>query len=198
MKAAMAVENAHFIDSRRQYKRLSAVWMPFVDAVEAGLFCFWVTTTKVIALTLPVMRIEDDQLHADGQPAVQWSDSECYYFWRGIQIPQKYGAVLSLDWRSQWLLTENNAEIRRILIQQIGYDRICEELQTIELDSWREYTLLKIDTHVDEEPIYLLKMTCPSTNRIHILRVPPNLTSARKAIRWVNWGVDPKKFAVET
>jgi hypothetical protein len=57
------------------------------------------------------------------------------------------------------------------LIQQIGYDRICEELKTVELDSWREYTLLQIDVRVDMVPIHLLKMTCPSTNRIHVLRV---------------------------
>jgi|GEM_PF-933658 len=115
----------------------------------------------------------------------------------GVELPRQYWTHLS-QWKAEWLLTENNAEIRRILIQQIGYDRICEELQTIELDSWREYTLLKIDVRVDDEPIHLLKMTCPSTNHIHVLRVPPDLTSAREAIRWVNWDVDPEAFVVET
>ena len=66
------------------------------------------------------------------------------------------------------------------------------------IDQYREYTLLKIDADIDIEPIHLLKMTCPSTENIHILRVPPNLTSARDAIRWVNWDVDPEAFAVET
>jgi hypothetical protein len=115
----------------------------------------------------------------------------------GAGLFQQYWTHLS-QWQAKWLLTENNAEIRRILIQQIGYDRICEELQTVELDSWREYTLLKIDAEVDVEPIHLLKMTCPSTNHIHVLRVPPHLTSAREAIRWVNWDVDPEAFVVET
>jgi hypothetical protein len=85
-----------------------------------------------------------------------------------------------------------------LLIQQIGYERISEELQTVELDSWGEYTLLKIDAEVDDEPIHLLKMTCPSTNHLHVLRVPPNLTSAREAIRWANWDIDPEAFATET
>jgi hypothetical protein len=187
--------------SSPEHEQFCAVWMPLVDAVEAGLFCFRVTTTKVIALTLPVMRIEDDglhRLHADGKPAVQWSDWECYYFWHGTEIPQKYGAVLSLDWRSQWLLEESNAELRRVLIQGIGYDRIVQDLEAVELDAWREYSLLKIQADIDVEPIYLLKMTCPSTNHIHVLRVPPHLISAREAIRWVNWDVDSETFAVET
>jgi hypothetical protein len=85
-----------------------------------------------------------------------------------------------------------------VLIQGIGYARICQELQATELDSWREYTLLKIDNNFDEEPIYLLKMTCPSTGFIRVLRVPPHMKSARKAIIWVNWGIDPEEFAVET
>jgi hypothetical protein len=62
-------------------------------------------------------------------------------------------------------------------------------LRAEQIDSWQEYTLLKID-NADVEPIYLLKMTCPSTGFIHALRVPPNVRSAREAIRWVNGGID--------
>jgi len=195
MEAVSAAEPAavcaNSTTSSPQHEQFCAVWMPFVDAVEAGLFCFWVTTTKVVALTLPVMRIEDDRLHrlhADGQPAVQWLDWECYYFWHGTEIPQKYGAVLSQKWRSQWLLEEPNAELRRVLIQGIGYDRIVQDLEAVELDTWREYSLLKIQADIDLEPIHLLKMTCPSTNHIHVLRTPPDVTSAREAIAGVQLG----------
>lgn len=93
-------------------------------------------------------------------------------------------------------------------MQQIGYDRICQELATQAIDSWREYTLLRLISRLQwvhplrglffEEPMHLLKMTCPSTGHIHALRVPPTLTSARAAIRWANWGVDPTAFVVET
>ncbi|MEP0755720.1 hypothetical protein NDA03_26415 [Trichocoleus sp. Lan] len=98
---AMAVEIVNSTTSSPEHDQFCAVWMPFVDAIEAGLFYFWVTPSKVIVLTTPVMRIEDDRLHADGQPAVQWSDWEGYYFWRGTQISQKYGAVLFREWRYQ-------------------------------------------------------------------------------------------------
>jgi len=40
------------------------------------------------------------------------------------------------QWQSQWLLEENNAELRRVLIQGIGYEKICKELQGQELDFW--------------------------------------------------------------
>jgi leucine-rich repeat protein SHOC2 len=44
----------------------------------------------------------------------------------------------------------------------------------------------------------LLKMTCPSTAHIHILRVPPNMTSAEAAIVWVNHGIHPAQFSIQT
>ena len=117
---------------------------------------------------------------------------------RGLVSLSRQYWTHSNQWKAEWLLTEPNASIRRMLLDRIGYDRICQELQSIELDSWREYTLLKIAAEVDVEPIHLLKMTCPSTAHIHVLRVPPDLNSARDAIRWTNWDVDPEAFAVET
>jgi hypothetical protein len=93
------------------------------------------------------------------------------------------------------------------LIEFIGYEKICGELSAIEIDSWNEYTLLKIDNiqivyegwrEVGKEPMMLLKMTCPSTSHIHILRVPPHMTSAEDAIVWVNHGIHPSKFAIQT
>lgn len=168
-----------------------------------------------------------DRLHAEGKPAIQFADGWGFYSYHGVTLPEKYGAVhprewqaqwylqepipefrqLLLEvlpphqWQAQWILKEDNAELRRLLIQGIGYVRICQELQATELDSWAEYTLLRIDKMIDMwdgQPNYLLKMTCPSTGFIHAMRVPPNMRSAREAIRWVNWGIDPEEFSVQT
>ncbi len=139
-----------------------------------------------------------NRLHAEGEPAIEFIDGYSLYSYHGVTLPEKYGKIHPQQWQANWLLTEENAELRRVLIQGIGYARICEELQAIELDNWQEYTLLKIDNNVDIEPIYLLKMTCSSTSFIHALRVRPNMNSAREAIRWVNWGIDPEEFVVQT
>jgi leucine-rich repeat protein SHOC2 len=122
-------------------------------------------------------------------------------------LSSRYWTKLS-NWKSEWLLDEENAEVRRALIQQLGYEKICKELNAINLDNWKEYILLKIDgietvyayhkEPIDREPMLLLKMTCPSTQHIHILRVPPEMTSAEAAITWVNQGIHPDKLAVQT
>jgi leucine-rich repeat protein SHOC2 len=135
----------------------------------------------------------------------------------GAFLSRHYWSKFS-EWKPEWLLYPfytDNAEIRRILIEQVGYEKICKELNAISLDNWREYTLIKIDgvdvdvydfnharqedeTIGQEEPMVLLKMTCPSTQHIHILRVPPEMTSAEAAITWVNHGIHPDEFAVQT
>lgn len=124
----------------------------------------------------------------------------------GADLSRRYWTKLS-EWKAEWLLNENNAEIRRRIIEQVGYEKICEQLNAINLDSWREYTLLKIDNFQPvfeysqpsgKEPILLLKMTCPSTGHVHILRVPPDMTSAEDAIVWVNHGIHPDRFTVQT
>jgi leucine-rich repeat protein SHOC2 len=124
-----------------------------------------------------------------------------------LALPRRYWINLS-EWNPKWLLDEENAEIRRVLIQQIGYERICQELDTIETSKWREYTLITIDNiekFYDRETweevtelMVFLKMTCPSTGHIHILRVPPEMTSAETAITWVNHGIHPDEFIVQT
>ncbi len=137
------------------------------------------------------------RLHAEGTPAIEYADGYGIYVYEGVRLPKEYELPLE-QWQSNWLLQEKNAELRRVLIQGIGYDRLCQELQAVELDAWREYSLIRIDSQVDVEPIYLLKMICPSTASIHAARVPPEITTAREAIRWVNWDTDPEDFSAES
>ncbi|KAI9133366.1 hypothetical protein ON05_008635 [Acaryochloris sp. CCMEE 5410] len=140
----------------------------------------------------------EGRFHYEGGAALQFADGYRSYQFHGVQIPERYGTVHPHVWKADWLIHEQNAELRRVLIQGIGYDRLCQELQAESLNTWREYTLLRIAPAIDVEPIYLLKMTCPSTGYIHATRVPPSIQSAREAIRWVNWDTDPEEFAQES
>jgi hypothetical protein len=165
-------------------------------------YCGWILPLEKVAIVcerpIKLSFDSENRLHAEGEPAIVFADGYSFYSYHGVTLPEEYGELHPSEWQAQWLLEEDNAELRRVLIQAIGYDRICQELQAIELDVWQEYTLIKIDNDIDIEPIYLLKMTCPSTGRIHALRVPPDMNSALEAIRWVNWGTAPEDFAVQT
>jgi internalin A len=160
----------------------------------------WIMCSRPTKLCLD----SEYRLHAEGEPALEFSDGYKLYSYHGVTLPEKYGQIHPNQWEASWILEQENAELRRLLIQGIGYAKICSELQATDLDTWQEYTLLRIDADIDgfapdeKEPIYLLKMTCPSTGFIHALRVPPDMQSAREAIRWVNWDVDYEEFSVQT
>lgn len=174
-------------------------WDIFQSIVKhCGWFFPFEATCIICDRPIKISFDRENRLHAEGKPAIEFADGYKFYYYHGVALPKKYGRPRFLHWQAKWLLKERNAELRRVLIQGIGYERICKELQVNEMDSWQEYTLLRIDNELDIEPIYLLKMICPSTGYIHATRVPPDMRSAREAICWVNWGTDPEEFQKQT
>jgi len=177
-------------------------WQLFQSLV---INCGWIFPYEHICIVCerPIkLSLDSDLLpHGEGEFALLFADGYSLYSHHGVLIPRKYGQVHPSRWEVQWILEEENLEIKQILIKEIGYARICQELSAKTLDFWREYTLLRLDDIIDDidrMPISLLKMSCPSTGMIHALRVPPDIQSARDAIRWVNWGVDPDLFVMES
>jgi len=197
--AAIASIGLDFSTSVLKFSINEKRWQAFQSLVRE---CGWIFSfdRQIVICDRPRKLSFDDEnrLHAEGKPAIQFADGFSIYAHHGVILPEKYGQLHPEQWQAQWLLEERNAELRRVLIQGVGYARLCQDLDAIELDSWQEYTLLKIENDVDVEPIHLLKMTCPSTAYIHAARVPPNLRSAREAIRWVNWDTDPEEFSQQT
>jgi hypothetical protein len=177
------------------------------------------SNNQLSSLPIGIGQISPWELNLRNNPLTDLSSLKGQHHLSSIQflvdrLYPRYWTKLS-DWKSEWLLDEENAEIRRRIIEELGYEKICDELKALTLDSWREYNLLRIggvdaifSIQEDEldplpevlyrEPMILLKMTCPSTNHIHILRVPPEITSAEAAITWVNHGVHPDRIAFAT
>lgn len=60
------------------------------------------------------------RLHAEGGPAIQFADGYSLYSYHGVTLPEKYGKVHPNEWRSEWLLSEENTELKKFLIQTIG------------------------------------------------------------------------------
>ena len=174
-------------------------WLAFQMLIEE---CGWLLPYENVCIVCdrPLALSFNDlsRLHAEGEPAIAFADEFNVYAYQGVRLPEEYGQLPPALWRSQWLLEEFNFEIRQVLLQGIGYERVSQELEAIAIDSWREYTLLGVDAEIDDEPMLLLKMTCPSTGLTHVARVPPDFESAQEAIQWVNWDIDPEEFAVQT
>lgn len=148
--------------------------------------------------TAPPFKFPIYELHSDGESTVECLGlKEPLYHWHNVRIPTYMGSVKSAEWKSEWIVTEENTEIRRILLRVIPRKRLLEELKPETIDTWREYVLYQVKLENAPTPVNLLKMICPSTDHEHILRVPYNLTKAEAAITWCNHGIHPDEFVTQ-
>jgi hypothetical protein len=122
--------------------------------------------------------------------------------WRGV--PVSHRAVFEphkLD--AAEIMGERNAEIRRVMIERFGYERLLDQLQADildrDMDAGGERRLLRVEIPGDE-PLVCVSVSCPSTGHRFVLRVPPTMRSCRQAIAWTAGFDDPELYrpAVET
>ena len=177
--------------------KVSGLW----DCVDN---CGWFIPFKNIVIISPkpyqiktiINERGDHILHADGEPAVAYCEDFKIYAHKGVRIPQKLGAIHSSKWDPKWFIKETNVEIKRVIAEAVGYERLFDSLNAKKIDSYREYELYRAES-VDIEPMHILTMTCPSTNKKHFGRVPPEILKARDAATWRNHGIDPDSFILE-
>lgn len=86
---------------------------------------------------------------------------------------------------SKEMLTEPNAEIRRMLFARIGGVRILKELNAKTVDKQGSYELVDLDLGDNRRRPYL-KMLNPSTGEVHVEGVPPGTVSVEAALAWRN------------
>ena len=113
-----------------EIERWIGIWLPFLEAYEAGLWLFFSTEKGVIAVPRPVMHLEGERLHNSDGPAVWWPNGKGYYFWRGVQVPERI--ILQPDTiKGTEIVAEQNAEVRRVMIERYGWDRLLTTSGTL-------------------------------------------------------------------
>ena len=107
--------------------------------------------------------------------------------WEGVHINERlafYPETIS----GQDVLREDNLELRRIMLERVGYERLMLEVGGLILDrdqdAGGERKLIRIPLD-DDEDIMVVAVFCPSTAHQYVLRVPPHMRSCRQAIAWV-------------
>jgi hypothetical protein len=107
--------------------------------------------------------------------------------WRGVQVSDSI-AFESQSITGQDILNVENVELRRVLIERLGYETFLQQVGGLirdrDKDAGGERQLVYIPFE-DDEPLMVLKVTCPSTGHTHILRVPPHMRSCHQAAAWI-------------
>ncbi len=116
--------------------------------------------------------------------------------WRGIPISHRI-AFQPETITVEEIIDEENLELRRVLMERMGYETFLEQAEADTLDQDRdpggERRLLRVATH-DDEDLVCLAVLCPSTARQYILRVPPTMRTCHQAAAWIAGFDDPALY----
>ncbi|MEV7773818.1 DUF6745 domain-containing protein [Kitasatospora sp. NPDC086791] len=123
---------------------------------------------------------------ADG-PALEYADGFALHAWRGMPVPPEFLAGLA-EVSVERIRTEENAELRRVLLEHYGYDRYLEDSGAEPIHRDETGVLWRI-VLPDDEPVVMVEVVNSTpepdgTHRTYWLRVPPSTRTARAGVAW--------------
>jgi hypothetical protein len=116
--------------------------------------------------------------------------------WRGVPVTSR------IVFQPETIIVEevlaaSNVELRRVLLERMGYEKFIDRSNAESLDSDTDpggaRRLLRVPLSGDE-PLVCLAVQCPSTGRRYLLRVPPTMRSCKQAAAWIAGFDDPKQY----
>jgi len=116
--------------------------------------------------------------------------------WRGVPVDERIAFRPETITVAE-VLDERNAERRRVLLERFGFERFMAEARAAVVDRDRdaggERQLLRLNLEGDED-LVCVAVSCPSTGRRYLLRVPPAMRTCRQAVAWTAGFDDPKLY----
>lgn len=116
--------------------------------------------------------------------------------WRGVLVPAR--AVFHPEsFGAKELLALRNVEVRRIVMERLGPERVVELLQPTTIDEDTDpggpRRLLSV-AGSGKEPLVFLDCRCPSTGRRYLLRTAPHVQTCHAAAAWLAGFDNPDSY----
>jgi hypothetical protein len=131
-----------------------------------------------------------------GVTSLPASLSEVRLRWRGVPVDERIAFRPETITVAE-VLGERNAERRRVLLERFGFERFMLAADATVVDRDRdaggERHLLRVKLQGDED-LVCVSVSCPSTGRRYLLRVPPTMQTCRQAVAWTAGFDDPTLY----
>ncbi|MDP4511097.1 DUF6745 domain-containing protein [Nonomuraea turcica] len=184
-----------------------APWLSAFDGLDglkrvAECAGWWWPYERVAIITERPVELHLDELarlhRADG-PAMSYSDGFALHAWHGMPVPAEFGASMR-DLTPERIRNEDNAELRRVMLEHFGYDRYLAESGARPLHRDETGVLWCIDLPGDES-ITMVEVVNSTpepdgTSRTYFLRVPPWVQRAREGVAWT-FGIAEEDYRPE-
>jgi hypothetical protein len=157
---------------------------PMFPAYKEGLGFVINLGSLIVGIVLPeTHRNEQNQLHNPSAPAIFWKDEGTKkYWWNNVEVNKRIIEESHLITAKE-IINESNQELKRIMLEKMGYEKIVLELdgKVIQQDDFGK--LVETKSLGDGDTIArFVDVSCPSTDRRYFIRVGPDARSCREAI----------------
>jgi len=141
-------------------------------------------------------RDEQGRLHSLNSAALSYPDGWSIYAVHGVRVPESVimrPSAITVD----KITNEQNAEIRRVMLDKFGWDRYLVESGAKAIHQDNYGTLYRAELP-DDEPLVMVRVTNSTPEpdgsfKDYFLRVPPNITRADEAVAWT-FGMTAKEY----
>ncbi|WP_280345883.1 DUF6745 domain-containing protein [Nocardia neocaledoniensis] len=156
-------------------------------ATQAGWWWPYEQVAVISERPLELHRDEAGRLDRGDGPALRYADGFALYAWRGMPVPAEFLATLA-TLTPQRIRDEDNAELRRVMLEHYGYDRYLTESGAEPVHRDETGILWRIALVGDEDVVMVEVVNSTpepdGTSRTYWLRVPPTTRTAREGVAW--------------
>ncbi|MFE9809242.1 DUF6745 domain-containing protein [Streptomyces sp. NPDC005227] len=151
---------------------------------------WWWPYEKVAVISerpLSLHRDEAGRLDRGDGPALRYGDGFALYAWRGMPVPSTFLDELTAL-TPERIRGEENAELRRVMLEHYGYDRYLDESGAVPVHRDETGVLWRVELLGDEDVVMVEVVNSTperdGTSRTYWLRVPPSTRTAREGVAW--------------
>jgi len=133
-------------------------WLPILEAFEAGAFCFCIKDDWIHVATLPtrVLVGGERRLHCEDGPAFEWLGDFVEYYWHGVRVPEAV-ILRPTDITVEVIEAEDNAEVRRVMVERFGQERYVRESGAEEVHR-DDFGILRCKIQKGDDPILMVQV----------------------------------------
>ncbi|MER6102717.1 DUF6745 domain-containing protein [Streptomyces sp. NPDC001832] len=132
-------------------------------------------------------RDEAGRLDRGDGPALAYRDGFALHAWRGMPVPAEFLEELN-SLTPKRIREEENAELRRVMLEFYGYDRYLTESGAEPVHRDETGVLWRIAMDGDEDVVMVEVVNSTpepdGTHRVYWLRVPPSTRTAKDGVAW--------------
>ncbi|ALO12130.1 hypothetical protein AQF52_6537 [Streptomyces venezuelae] len=156
-------------------------------AEHAGWWWPFANVAVVCERPVELHRDEAGRLDRGDGPALAYADGFALHAWRGMPVAADFLAGLA-DLTPERIRAEENAELRRVMLEYYGYDRYLAVSGARHEHRDETGVLWRVEL-ADDEDVVMVEVVNSTpepdgSHRTYWLRVPPSTRTAREGVAW--------------